>query len=60
MTDALRAYLEAHRTEDATRNAATLRRIAAHLDAGHADPSGNTAATFRRCADRCDRIAQAK
>ena len=60
MTDTLRAYLEAHRQEDAARNAAAFRRIAAHLEAGRRDPSGNSAATFRKAAERCDRIAQEK
>lgn len=55
MDATLRAYLDAHKAEDNARNAATMRRIAAHLEeSGRVDPSGNTAATFRKAADRLD------
>lgn len=56
----LRAYLDAHKVENAARNAAAFRRIAAHLDAGHRDPSGNSSATFRKCAERLERIANGR
>ena len=58
MTD-LDKWLADNRVENATRNAGTLRRIAAHLrHSGRSDPSGNTARTFEAAAERCDRIAQ--
>ena len=56
---ALRQSLADHQNENATRNAAAFRRIAAHLKAtGREDASGNTARTFEACAERSERIAQ--